>query len=196
MRVSLFIDANQYLELYGLNTAKTLLDLLEQLKEHLFISEKIVDEVLMSKVERFQTFFSNRLKEIPHMDSPVPGHLFGITEKETTELKDCFVRAKEARNRLRKLAGDTLLRISRSEDDVSLRLSGLFDSAISPSTEEMQRARERKEKGNPPGKARDPLGDQITWEQFLTHCQQRKIERAWIILHESGQGLPAKSATC
>jgi hypothetical protein len=72
-----------------------------------------------------------------------------------------------------------LCKISRSEDDVSQRLKTLFDKAIPPSADEMQRARDRKERGNPPGKQKDTLGDQITWEQLLNRC--KGMNRLWII---------------
>jgi hypothetical protein len=73
-----------------------------------------------------------------------------------------------------------LEQISRSEDDVSQRLVAIFEGAISATPEEMQRARERRERGNPPGKANDTLGDQIAWEQLLTHCKKAGIKRVWI----------------
>jgi len=71
------------------------------------------------------------------------------------------------------------LKFSRSADDVSQRLENLFDNPILATNDEMCRARNRKEKGNPPGKKGDPLGDQITWEQLLTYCKASK--RLWII---------------
>ena len=37
----------------------------------------------------------------------------------------------------------------------------------------------RKEKGNPPGKREDPLGDQLTWEQLLSHAKGKS--KVWII---------------
>jgi hypothetical protein len=43
----------------------------------------------------------------------------------------------------------------------------------------LQRARARRERGNPPGKKTDPLGDQLNWEQILSHCQNKRW--LWII---------------
>jgi len=37
----------------------------------------------------------------------------------------------------------------------------------------------RRERGNPPGKATDPLGDQLSWEQLLSRCQSNR--GLWII---------------
>lgn len=47
----------------------------------------------------------------------------------------------------------------------------------------MKRARDRKERGNPPGKQKDTLGDQITWEQLLTRCKEG-IYGLWIITND------------
>jgi hypothetical protein len=173
--------------LFWLDTGSKLLDLLEQVKDHLFVSEQIVSEVLRNKVGSFQKFTSLRLKEIQKekADSPIPGHLFGLNEEESAELKKRFTQATEARNRLKKLADEALERIHQSEDTVSKRLSGVFATAISPTDEEMRRARNRKEIGNPPGKSRDRLGDQISWEQFLSHCDRKGIKRVWIVTGDS-----------
>jgi hypothetical protein len=48
-------------------------------------------------------------------------------------------------------------------------------------------ARDRKERGNPPGKRDNPLGDQITWEQLLTYCKGMK--RIWIITGDDDYGI-------
>lgn len=64
--------------------------------------------------------------------------------------------------------------ISCSEDEVSKALIPIFDKAVAHSPKELQKARNRKEIGNPPGKKGDPLGDQLTWEQILTHFKGKK----------------------
>lgn len=51
----------------------------------------------------------------------------------------------------------------------------------------MERARDRKERGNPPGKQKNTLGDQITWEQLLTYCKGMK--QLWIITDDSDYGI-------
>lgn len=56
-------------------------------------------------------------------------------------------------------------------DPVTRALQPLFAKAVGPSPQELARARDRKERGNPPGKHGQPLGDQLTWEQFLSHAQ-------------------------
>ena len=109
----------------------------------------------------------------------MPDHLFSISDEKMKEFRNILGEAAKVKTELNRLAADSLTQISRSEDEVSRRLEGLFDKAISPSTEELRRARDRKERGNPPGKPGDPLGDQITWEQLLGCCKGG--HRLWII---------------
>jgi PIN domain-containing protein len=192
MSVILFIDANQYLELYGLIAGKRLLDSLEEQKAHIFVSMQIVDEVLRRKLGCAQIFFSNKLKEVSAMEAPVPDHLLGISEERMREFRTIFQQAKEARDALTQHMTKALIQISRSEDDVSVRLGAIFDKALSPTAGEVHRARERKERGNPPGEQTNPLGDQLVWEQLLTRCKDMKCTGLWIVTRDSDFGITWK----
>jgi hypothetical protein len=186
----LFLDTNQYLDLYRLVPRKELLDSLQGLKEYIFVPMQIVEEVLRGKLRVADQFFSEHLKDIDTINRTlVPHHLLGIDEKKVTELRDSFSRAKDSRDELRQLAHGALNRISRSEDEVSVRFNVLFKNAISPNDTEMQRARERKERGTPPGKPNGPLGDQIIWEQLLTYCKHNDCKRLWIVAKDSDYGI-------
>jgi hypothetical protein len=66
------------------------------------------------------------------------------------------------------LALEMLKQVSQSKDPVSVALAPIFAKAVPHSNDEMQLARERKERGNPPGKESDILGDQLNWQQILT----------------------------
>jgi len=44
----------------------------------------------------------------------------------------------------------------------------------------------RREVGNPPGKHANPIGDQLTWEQILTHFKGKR--RLWIISRDGDYG--------
>jgi hypothetical protein len=177
--VVLFIDANQYLNLYRMVAGKRLLDSLEEQKAHIFVSVQIVDEVLRNKLRCAQTFFLDKLKEVDEIKGTIPDHLLGIGDEKMAKYKHDLAQAVKVRTELTALAANALSKISRSADDVSQRLEDLFDKPISATNDEMCRARNRKETGNPPGKKGDPLGDQITWEQLLTYCKGSK--RLWII---------------
>jgi hypothetical protein len=184
MPVVLFIDANQYLRLYGLVAGRKLLDSLDEQRGHIFVTAQIVDEVSRRKLGCAQTFFRDKLKEISATKALVPD-LLPISADDRKKLLTIFEQAREAKKQIEQHAANTLSLISRSEDDVSRRLEALFAKAIQPNKDEMQQARDRKERGNPPGKVDDPLGDQITWEQFLSYCQREKVNRLWIITTDS-----------
>ena len=175
----LFIDANQYLQLYGLVAGKKLLDFLEEQRAHIFVTTQVVDEVIRNKLSCALIFMLDKFKELELSSGVVPDHLFSISDEKMKEFRNILGEAAKVKTELNRLAADSLTQISRSEDEVSRRLEGLFDKAISPSTEELRRARDRKERGNPPGKPGDPLGDQITWEQLLGCCKGG--HRLWII---------------
>ena len=178
MSAVLFIDANQYLNLYRMaGGGKQLLDALIEQKAHIFICRQIADEVLRNKLEVAQLFFAELFKGT--MGS-VPYHLLG----EDEVAKKSFDQRESSQTTLRSLASDALCKMSRSEDDVSKRLESLFDKAIPATDEEIRRARERKEVGNPPGKKNGPIGDQMAWEQLLTYCKANKRKRVWIITND------------
>ncbi len=69
--------------------------------------------------------------------------------------------------------------IIESKDIVSVQLENIFRGARKPTEAQIEKARHRKEYGNPPGKRTDPLGDEISWEQFLG-CVDKK-QPVWII---------------
>ncbi len=95
-------------------------------------------------------------------------------------------KVKKVRKDLKSLAMQIMEQISRGEDDVSKALAPIFAKAVLPTPEEQQRAKERRERGNPPGKKEDPLGDQLNWEQLLTRFAGKK--RLWIISSDGDYG--------
>jgi hypothetical protein len=179
----LFIDANKYLELYRAisGSGKKLIKFLVDQRAYILVSDQIVDEVLRNKLGIAQASLAKFLKDVEAINTSVPDHLLGLPRQRIRELRATLEKAKEARKQLGQLATEALSKISRSEDEVSKELNRLFDQSVSPNSEELARARARKEVGNPPGKATDPLGDQISWEQLLSACRIRDCERVWII---------------
>jgi len=178
-----FIDSNQYLHLYRVTKGKKLLDPLQEQENYIFVTVQVVEEVQRSKLLVAANFLKNQFEQLKVRGFDVPDHLFDISEetarKLRRKLKDIDQRVKEVNDDLIDATIQTLQRISRSEDEVSKALAELFDKAVPHTPEEIQRARERKERGNPPGKKADPLGDQLTWEQLLSHFKGKS--RLWII---------------
>jgi hypothetical protein len=155
---------------------------LDEQSKYIFVSQQIADEVARNKLKEAKDYFSNQLAAVS--STVVPDHLFGLSDKETEEIRETLNQAKEASAKLRKLATRALGLISRSEDEVSTQLERLFRGAVRATEAELQRAKERKERGNPPGKPNSPLGDEIVWEQLLAHCGSQKVERVWIVTRD------------
>ena len=191
VEASLFIDANQYLKLYMADKGKKkLLRILSENQQYIFVTSQVVDEVQRNKLRVAEDFLSTitqgvRDLKLPTFDSPE--HFFGRSDPIAVSLHQ---KLQQIQDQMRQVAADlqkaafqVLQEISSSEDDVSKALAELFNKAVVHTPEEFQRAKERKERGNPPGKPNGPLGDQLSWEQLLSHCKS-KI-RIWIVSEDS-----------
>jgi hypothetical protein len=188
---SLFIDANQYLKLYmAYKGKKKLLGILSENQQYIFVTAQIVDEVQRNKLRVAERFIGAitqgiRDQELPTFDSPE--HFFGRSDPIAVglheKLKQIQKQTREVESDLQKAAFQVLQQISLSEDDVSKTLAEIFKKAVVHTPEEFQRAKDRKQRGNPPGKPADPLGDQLSWEQLLSHCKSKM--RIWIVSEDS-----------
>jgi hypothetical protein len=171
----IFIDANQYLDLYRLAQSQELLPGLAEQREHILVISQVVDEVQRQKVKATRDFLASIVKKSVPNKTFIPSCRI---EKEVS------VRIQERLQEIhRKLSHDLLEQVSRSKDEVSMALASVFSQAIVHTNEELQRAKARKERGNPPGKRGDPLGDELSWEQLLSHCKDKP--RLWIISKDS-----------
>jgi hypothetical protein len=168
---AILIDANIYLQLFESNTAKRLLPTLLELKERIFVTDQLVNEVDRNKLRMARKFLEEHLKslKLPHLEPP-DLLVLGMPEGDDS-LKRKFEAAYQASMALRSEVDDLirkkLFQISQGVDEVSSALSLLFRGARAPTEKQLERARMRRENGWPPGKPDDPLGDQLTWEQFL-----------------------------
>lgn len=182
-----FIDANQYLDLYRVTKGKKLLDPLVEQQDYIFVTVQLVEEIQRNKLQVAGDFLAKQFEQLKVRGFDVPDHLFDISGETAAKLRE---KLNDIDQRIKAVNGDlmnattlTLQRISQSEDEVSKALEVLFSKAVPHTLEEIQRARERKEKGNPPGKKAGPLGDQLTWEQLLSHCKGKS--KLWIISKDS-----------
>lgn len=179
----IFIDANQYLTLYTVIKGKRLLDALIEQKDHIFVTAQIVDEVQRRKLQVASDFFEERFASLKLDKLNIPDHLFDPSTRTVRDLLEAVNPIAEKRGHIERLfkaaITENLERISRSIDEVSVKLDKLFKKAVKHSDEELKRARIRKERGNPPGKQSNPLGDQLNWEQTLTKFKTN--QKVWLI---------------
>jgi hypothetical protein len=178
----IFIDANQYLELYRTVWSKYVLAAIQEQRDYIFVTAQVVDEVNRNKLKVVAKFMADQLPKLELNSVAFPDHLLSATE-EIRSLRNRLQDAKRIKEAFSKLTHDVLEQVSQSKDEVSKALNDVFSRAVGPKEDEWQRARTRKEHGNPPGKVNDALGDQLSWEQILTQCQRRPA--LWIITSDS-----------
>ena len=186
----LFIDANKYLDLYRTDQGIWLLAPLGEQVDYIFVTQQVVGEVQRNKILVAAGFLSQKFKGVKLQSFNVPDHLSGTSTGQGKEIlqqmSEIGQKIKKVNDEVDALALGILEQISYSEDEVSKALSPIFASAAPHSPEELQRARDRRELGNPPGKSTNPIGDQLTWEQILTCFKGKK--RLWIISRDGDYG--------
>jgi hypothetical protein len=186
----LFIDANKYLDLYRTDNGKKLLAPLGEQIDHIFVTQQIVHEVLRNKISVAVDFIEAKFKELRLLAFNIPNQFSGSRPSRGDDIRkqmgDVSQIIEKANHEADELAHSILKQISCSKDEVSKALAPIFDKAVVHSPNELQRARDRRELGNPPGKSNNPIGDQLTWEQILTHFKGKK--RLWIISNDGDYG--------
>ena len=185
---SILIDAQMYIDIYRTHSGKHLLGLLAEVKDYIFVTEQLVQEVNKHKLPEALGFLKQCQIGKP-AGCKLPDHLFdesgAIADEIHEKLGFANEKIMEANRVLEKSIADTLRRISLSEDVTSKALAPLFNKAVKHTSDELERATIRKARGIPPGKNADPLGDQLTWEQFLAFVKKTIKRRIWIISRDS-----------
>lgn len=186
----IFIDANIFLRFFDSNRKelKKLLDDLLKISGNIFITNQIVAEIERNKLCVFKSSINNYTNKLKVEKVLLPEHFatdlkqFDIIEwnkRREIVRKDNEKLSKEIDNIFTK----NLQQIAKSEDSVSKKLAEIYKLAHKETENELNDARKRKEIGNPPGKESDPLGDQITWEQFINKVPL--FNEVWIVTKDS-----------
>jgi PIN domain len=185
----IFIDSQLYIDLFRTDSGKDLLALLEEQRDHIFITEQIVNEVNRHKLSEAKLFFQRDCQIGNAPGCKLPNHLFDdsgvIVQRIRDILKVASGKVKEANNELEKAIAATLQRISLSEDVVSTALAPLFAKAVVYEAEEFERAKIRNARGIPPGKKVGAVGDELNWEQFISFVKRNGKRKLWIISRDS-----------
>lgn len=182
---SIFIDANILLGFWCLREGRLPSELLLPLVEmadHILITRQVADEVARNKL----TVFLKNVGEISWKLPPlIPDHLAKHRQYHelNSELKRLEETSASARKQWNTVTSELATAISESSDLVSEMLTPLFRKAEAPTEKQLASARLRREIGNPPGKKGDPLGDQVSWEQFLDRAASQK--EVWILTRDS-----------
>lgn len=184
----IFIDANIYLRFFDSNSKefRRLLDDLIVVKSNIFVTQQIINEIERNKLNVFNQSISNYKKNVGISKVNLPEHIDGNNTRKLEEWNNKRSRIEEDNKKLIKeldvIFEENISNISVSKDNVSIKLKSIFENISLASSEEITSARIRKEFGNPPGKRKDPIGDQITWEQLLNKISI--TNRIWIITND------------
>lgn len=181
----LYIDANIYLRFYDSNRPeyKKLLGSVIELADKIFFTEQFGYEIDRNKLSIFRLSIDSYNKQVSLTATTLPEHLdedsspkLAEWNKERKELEKNISTSNEE---LTSILNNVLNDISVSQDNVSKGLSVLYAKSAKPNITDIEKARFRKEIGNPPGKRADPLGDQLSWEQLLNIIP--KTSTLWVV---------------
>jgi len=183
----IFIDANIYLKFFEARRdhLRTMLAALKEAEPFVFVTRQIVQEVRRNQHQVFARQVEQLLANIPSKLSLPSFH--GDANSKARKQWNKRIATNEAKLKAigTKYRGDAVkmgMKIRQSSDPVSLALEGIFSTAIEASTAELEQARLRRERGNPPGKRGDPLGDQLSWEQLLGKVKTG--QSVWIVAED------------
>ena len=179
----IFLDANVYLNAYrdGFGEYLTLLSHAAALRPHMLVTEMLVREVNRNRLSKYLEYrhgFTTQKAKFPfvfphHTKNEDDKNAFG---QEYGKLKEkCDSSMKELSRFIDDAHDKNVKAISEGIDYVSSSLQDLFSDPVPATDEQLERARKRKEIGDPPGKQKDPLGDQIAWEQLLDAARGRGV---------------------
>jgi hypothetical protein len=186
----LFIDTNKYLDLYRTEKGKKILPLLKEQEKYIFVTQQVVNEVQRNKITVAAEFLKKQFPKLELQGFYLPDHLSNTTnqrEEIREQMKKIDKDIKKVNAEVNAWQLSIIKQISRSEDEVSKALSSIFANPVCHTAEELQKARERRELGNPPGKSAGSIGDQLNWEQILTNFKGKR--RLWIISRDSDYGI-------
>lgn len=177
----IFIDSNIYLRLYADDRIAPLIAPLQTVRANVLVTQQIVDEVSRNRVGTIAQFFKTADTTSATRRLSAPSHL--LDGEKTKPLSDKLDSHNKEHADLVKaideLTTSAVLNTSFGQDAVTAALRKFFGTPNSPTSDQRVRAERRRLHGNPPGKADDPLGDQLNWEQFLDGLGG--ASRVWIV---------------
>ena len=173
-----FIDANIYLSFFRTSAKdiRKLLPPLQEIKDSVFITRQIRDEVERNKLAVTLESLEPVRDKVKWREWNLPDLLSTKFGRGAPNWSEDAKRDEEEVNKAIDLVIDE---VATSKDDVSLGLEPIFQTARAETPEELEKARFRREIGNPPGKKKDTLGDQISWTQLLSHVSAK--DELWIV---------------
>lgn len=188
-KLVIFVDANALLELYEhFDPVVTEIPAkLHAAADSLLMTRQVADEVERGKLRVAQKGIDRVLASLRVPPAGLPVGL----QANSVALRSSINTLTEVIEKIRTAAHAHIRDVATSTDPLSQGLAPLFEQAEEPTQEVLARARDRHERGNPPGNPRDPLGDQLNWEQLLERVEGATI--LWLVTGDADFG-PGKGA--
>ena len=190
----IFIDTNIYLDFFNNSQPqlKKLLSTLVELRSKVIVPRQVVYEVSRNKVQKLAESLTELHKKarVESILLPEQHDLPGTTGKVqdwNRRRRALQQQAAELEKESRALIATLLADVQHGRDPVSLALSKVFENAIDPTDAIVVAARDRRERGNPPGKKSDTLGDQLSWETLLSFCEDKSD--LWFVSRDEDFGV-------
>ncbi len=185
-----FVDANIYLDFYWRDRAKItdLLNSLLAIRGIVFVTVQVRDEVIRNRSRITQVRINECINGIELPKVTIPQHLVPEVAGDLAAWEKGYSEARGGesrpglRERLQVIGNKIIREVVLGRDSVSTQLSTLFAGAKKHTGEALARAHERKARGNPPGKQKDPVGDELSWEMLLEEYDG--TQRVWIVSHD------------
>ena len=178
----IFPDTNVLLDLYRRFDERwtKVAQEMHRAERALLVTQQVVDELTRQRFQVVRDALSVALREVTPPRANLPP---GLRAYEG-ELREACLHVKRVRMSIDSAAEKHLVDLAGSTDQVTVALGDLLKRPMAPSDQQLERARRRKECGNPPGKPKDPLGDQLSWEQLLDQLSA-STKVIWIVTRDS-----------
>lgn len=190
MSIKIFIDAQIYLDFYRLKEINPLLQSLVQLAEHILVTRQVANEVYRNKAQEASKILTDDTTKFG-FKIKLPDTLIANALVIEPTIEENFAKLRgmakkmnhtidQFRSSLTAIYSQTLEDVSKGKDKVSLELEKIFTNPLEHTETQFVKGKRRKDLGNPPGKPRDPIGDELNWEQILDYSQNEK-HSIWIV---------------
>lgn len=182
---NVFVDANIILELYRSANAASHIKALVDIANVVLMTSQVADEVCRNRATVANQLLRGHRDRIRCTQVRLPDYYLGIGNDNIQNWNLTFEKLakqlKEQQDAFDELSNSILRGVAKGEDHISMSLKPLLESARDATEMEIAKARNRRERGNPPGKKADPLGDQVSWEQVLSVLAVETPKDLWIV---------------
>jgi hypothetical protein len=166
--INLYLDANIFLSFYALSNAdikqlKLLKEVVENRFIQLFVSDQLNNEIERNRDNKIQESFKALMESTFKIQAPA----FVKSLDEYTELQSILKNANEKHSELVLKVSELFKNHELEADKIILELIKVAE-VVKTDDKQFDAAYVRFLKGNPPGKKKTTIGDELNWEFLLS----------------------------